>query len=138
MYLFDASSIVNLIKRGLTMPLSDGATLDLALYECLAALWKEHLLLGVLNRELVQVFIELVSDIFKVIPTYSIEGQVNEIFDLAVNERITPYDASYLYVAIENGHILVTDDRKLLEVALKYISAMTTSQFLKRYYKKVK
>ncbi|RLE59154.1 MAG: DNA-binding protein [Thermoprotei archaeon] len=136
MYLFDASSIVNIIKRGLTRPLSDGATLDLALYECITALWKEHLLLGVLSKELVQEFVELVSDIFKVIPTYSIDGREDSVFDLAVRERITPYDASYLIVAIENGHVLVTDDRKLLEVALKYIRAITTSQFLSRYHKK--
>ena len=38
MYLFDASSILNLIKRGLVTPLADGLTLDLALYECLNAI----------------------------------------------------------------------------------------------------
>ena len=45
MYIFDASAIVNLIKRGLTSPFTDGPTLDLAIYECLNVVWKEYKLL---------------------------------------------------------------------------------------------
>lgn len=136
MYLFDASSIINLVKRGLTTPLSEGATLDLALYECVSALWKEHLLLGVLDEELALEFIGIISDLFKVIPVYSVEGRVGEIFGLAVKEGITPYDASYLYVALENGLTLVTDDKRLLKAALKYTGVLTTSRLLDSLLKK--
>lgn len=46
MYLFYSSAIINLVKRGYLKPLSKGVTLDLAIYECLSAVWKEHFLLG--------------------------------------------------------------------------------------------
>jgi len=45
MYLFDASSIVNLVKRGLARIFIRGVTLDLAFYEALNTIWKEHVLL---------------------------------------------------------------------------------------------
>jgi hypothetical protein len=36
---------INLVKREYLKPLIDGATLDLAIYESLNAIWKEYLLL---------------------------------------------------------------------------------------------
>jgi hypothetical protein len=39
-YLFDASAIANLVKRGSLKPLSEGVTLDPAAYEALNAVWK--------------------------------------------------------------------------------------------------
>ena len=37
MYVFDASAIVNLAKRGFLKPLGEGFSLDLAVYESLKA-----------------------------------------------------------------------------------------------------
>jgi predicted nucleic acid-binding protein len=50
-YLFDAGAIVNLVKKGCLKPLAEGATLDLAIYEALNAVWKEHYLLRRLDEE---------------------------------------------------------------------------------------
>ncbi|RLI23302.1 DNA-binding protein, partial [Candidatus Bathyarchaeota archaeon] len=36
-YLFDSSSIVNLIKKGSIKPFAKGVTISLAFYECLNA-----------------------------------------------------------------------------------------------------
>jgi predicted nucleic acid-binding protein len=44
-YLFDASAIVNIVKREYLKPFIKGVTLDLAVYEFLNAILKEYLLL---------------------------------------------------------------------------------------------
>jgi predicted nucleic acid-binding protein len=41
-YLFDASTIVNLIKKGSMKAFIKGSPLNLALYETTNAIWKEH------------------------------------------------------------------------------------------------
>jgi len=51
MYLLDASVIVNLVKNGCLKPLAEEATLDLAVYMALNAVWKEHYLLRRLDEE---------------------------------------------------------------------------------------
>ena len=67
MYVFDASAIVNLIKRGLTSPFTDGLTLDLAIYECLNVVWKEYKLLKKLDEETASSFIKIISDVLSII-----------------------------------------------------------------------
>ena len=63
--LFDASSIVNLVKRGVTKVLAEGKTLDLAYCESLNAVWKEHALLRKVGRKLALEYIEALSLVFK-------------------------------------------------------------------------
>ena len=41
-YLFDASAIVNLIKKGFMKAFIKGFSLNLALYETMNAIWKEN------------------------------------------------------------------------------------------------
>lgn len=48
--------------------------------------------------------------------------------ELAVKEGLTIYDASYIYVAMLNKFILVTDSRKLLNIARKYVITKTTNE----------
>ncbi len=74
MYLFDASSIVNLIKRGSIKPLIEGVTLDLALYESLNAVWKEHRLLRRFDRKITLKLLGIISDIFNIIKIISVKG----------------------------------------------------------------
>ena len=86
---------MNLIKRGVIKPLANGLTLDLALYESLNALWKEHKLLKKVDKETVLSFIEVISGIFKTIPTETIRGLEKEVFDLASKEDLIIHDAAY-------------------------------------------
>ena len=51
MYLFDASALVNLVKKDMVKPLAKGATIDLALYESPNAVWRKHRLLGRIDEE---------------------------------------------------------------------------------------
>ncbi|MBS7634582.1 type II toxin-antitoxin system VapC family toxin [Candidatus Bathyarchaeota archaeon] len=112
-YLLDASALVNIVKRGEISKLHDAATIDLALYEALNAVWKEHFQLKKIDRKTAIEFVALLQRIFSVIDKISIEGLEKEIFEIACEHELTIYDASYVVNAIKRGCILLTDDRKL-------------------------
>ena len=128
MYLYDASAILNLVKRGELRVFLGGHTLDLAIYEVANAVWKECCLLGKIKIERAYKVIELVSRIFDVLNLHSVKGFEKEVMDIAVKEGVTFYDASYMYMAMRNKLTLVTDDRKLMSVAGKYVNVVTTGE----------
>jgi len=132
MYLFDASAIVNLVKRGSLKPLSEGASLDLAVYESLNAVWREHKLHGRLDPDTARGLVGILKDVFGVIPLESIKGFEVEVYELASREGLTVYDAAYLYLALRERLTLVSDDRKLLEKASRYARTARTADVLKR------
>jgi len=59
MYVFDASAIVNLAKRGFLKPPGEGFSLDLAVYESLKAVWKEHKLQKRIDAGTIRDLVEL-------------------------------------------------------------------------------
>ena len=128
MYLFDASAILNLIKRANLKPFSQGVTLDLAIYESLNAIWKEYSLLNHIDYETAQEYIDLVKNVFKILHIESINGIEEKVFELANKEKLTIYDAAYLAKSIKANYILVTDDEKLLKKAPKYIRALRSKE----------
>lgn len=128
MYLFDASAILNLIKRANLKPFSQVLTLDLAIYESLNAIWKEYSLLNHIDYETAQEYINLVKNVFKILHIESINGIEEKVFELANKEKLTIYDAAYLAKSIKANYILVTDDEKLLKKASKYIRALRSKE----------
>lgn len=129
--IFDASSIVNLVKRGNLKTLEEGKTLDLAFYETLNAIWKE-LKLEKIDEETALEYAEILSTVFKVLKVNSIKGDEVEVLELAMKEGLTVYDSSYLYKAIKEKLILVTDDYKLRDKASKYVEVLNTEEFLNK------
>ena len=67
MYFFDASSLFNLVKKAKLLPLAEGATLDLALYEALNAAWKEHVLPKKLGSGTALELVSLIKGAFKAV-----------------------------------------------------------------------
>jgi|UniRef100_A0A7C3WTU1 Predicted nucleic acid-binding protein, contains PIN domain len=132
MYLFDASAIVNLVKRGSLKPLGGGASLDLAVYESLNAVWKEHVLQSRVDAGTARGLVEVLTGVFSVIPLESIRGFELEVYELAYREGLTVYDAAYLYVALREHLTLVSDDRKLLERASRHVRTARTADILKQ------
>ncbi|MBE9391243.1 type II toxin-antitoxin system VapC family toxin [Fervidicoccus fontis] len=128
MYLLDASAIINLIKNKKLEAFENASTTDLALYECLNAVWKEAFMLKRLKEETALKLAGSIAKIFSSIEAYSITGFEGEALNLALKEGITFYDAVYLYIAIRNGFTLVTDDEKLKDIASKYIKAMRSAE----------
>ena len=133
MYLFDASALVNLVKKSKIKPLAEGATLDLALYESLSAVWKEYILLGRIDEETALRFVDVISDVFSVIEVLSVRGLEREVFELAARDGLTVYDASYLYVAMKNSYTLVTDDKELRNKASKYVETASSNELANRH-----
>ena len=74
MYLFDASVIVNLVKKGCLKSLAEEVTLDLAIYGALNAVWKEHYLLRRLNEETAKKLLSVMGRVFDVIAIASIRS----------------------------------------------------------------
>jgi predicted nucleic acid-binding protein len=131
-YLFDASAIINLVKKGYLKPLAEGVTLDLTVYEVLNAIWKEHYLLRRLNEETVGELLSILGKVFEVITLASIRGEEARVFELAVKEGLTIYDAAYLHYALRNKLVLVTDDRQLMEKAKQYLETMSTRELMQK------
>lgn len=129
-YLFDANSLINLTKRGVLEPFAKGATIELALYESLSAIWKEFRLLKKINEQTAELFVEVLCGVFNVLEIISIKSLEKEVFKLASKEGLTIYDASYMYAAMVKGLTLVTDDDKLRNVASKYVKTVSSSDLL--------
>ncbi|MEM5833775.1 MAG: type II toxin-antitoxin system VapC family toxin [Candidatus Aenigmatarchaeota archaeon] len=83
---------------------------------------------GKIKIETAYKVIELISGIFNVLNLHSVKGFEKEVIDIAVREGVTFCDASYMYIALRNKLTLVTDDRKLMSVARKYVNVVTTSE----------
>jgi predicted nucleic acid-binding protein len=132
MYLFDSSAIINLVKRGYLKPLAEGVTLDLAVYEALNAVWKECYLLKHLDEETAGRLLSILGRVFDVITVASIRGEEAGVFELAVKEGLTVYDAAHLYYAYKNKLVLVTDDRKLGEKARQYVETVSTGELVRK------
>lgn len=120
-YLFDASAIVNLVKNGMTVKLYNGVTLDLAVYESLNAVWKEHRLLHRIDHDVAIKFADSLINSLSALRRVNILDAAHEVFELAILEGLTIYDAAYVKYAQLNNLTLVTDDSKLLNKATKYV-----------------
>ncbi len=129
-YLFDASAVVNMVKRGAVMALAEGCSLDLTVYEALNAVWKESVLLGRIDSEIASKLVENIVKVLSVIGQLTIKGVEEKVYETAVEEELTIYDASYILVAAREGLTLVTDDEKLLDKASKHVPVVTSRKLL--------
>lgn len=128
MYVFDASSILNLTKRGLAKIFMNGLTLNLAYYESLNAIWKEFVQLKRIDEETALEYVRVLDMVFEALEKEDIEGYEMDVFKLASKEKLTVYDASYLFLAIRRRSILVTDDGELQDKASKYVKVMSSAR----------
>ncbi len=127
-FVLDASAIINLMKKSILRPFLYGATLDLALYETLNALWKEYKLLKRIDENTLNDIVSILLKIFNILEICSIRGLERQVIEIACREGITIYDASYLTLAISRNAILVTDDRELSQVAKKYVKVFSSNE----------
>ncbi|MEM4576695.1 MAG: hypothetical protein QW701_04450 [Candidatus Nezhaarchaeales archaeon] len=76
---------------------------------------------------------KLLSKVFSVLELKNIRGLEEEVFNLAVREGVTVYNASYLYIAMTDKLTLVTDDSELIDIARKYVSTISTSELPRNF-----
>ena len=121
MKLFDASSIFNIIIAEKYDRISDASTIRLAEYELGNILWKNHTIRKTISLDELSELRSAMALLFESIEL--VENSLEETIELAVRERITFYDSSYLSAAREHNYDLVTNDEKLYRVAKKYLNA---------------
>jgi len=143
-YLFDASAIINIL------PLIDARKLQTKLnlsffinqltpFEVGNALWKLYLRkklesLEVMNFiTLMQEFIEM--GIFQVLQV----TDFNAVASIAIDRKITYYDASYIHLGKERNMILITDDNGLRTNAeIENVISITTDEFKEKHQDLIK
>ncbi len=125
-YILDASTLVPLIMiygKGLREILGNHEihVLDLTCYEVCNAFWKEYIKLHRIPKELaLDSCIYMVEFMIKHTFIHSLnELEVDTVFNIAVDNNITIYDASYIALAKKLGIPIVSNDHDLLDTAPK-------------------
>lgn len=110
-YVLDTSAIINLISRLGNKSIDlfkESLTTDLAYYEIGNFLWK-------IGRE------DLIKDFLNVLKFIHVEN-VNlneEVLAIAIKEKLTYYDATYLFLSRKYNATLVSDDKDLINKGAK-------------------
>ncbi len=125
-YLLDANALLDLIKRKKLV--AGYYILDLTLYEVGNTIWKETVLFETLTKDDAIKFMANFANIVRKLNIIRIQEDIDKIMEIAIQERLTFYDAAYLYFATKNKLILVTNDKKLYDVAKTKIKVIRSSE----------
>ncbi len=129
-YLLDSSAIVNLVKAGKLKVFLESSTLSLAPYECLNAIWKEHMLLRRIDLDVTVRLAKVLAKVFRVLNVMTIEGAEDDVLRFAIENKITVYDASYVKAAEKEKLVLVSDDERLIRIASKYVKTLRSKDLV--------
>lgn len=105
-YVLDTSAIINLVQRLKDKSIDlfkECITADLVYYEIGNFLWK-------IKR------IDLLSDFSNILKFIRVENVTlsKEVLEIAVNENLTYYDATYIFLSRKYNIPLVSDDKDLI------------------------
>jgi len=124
-YLLDTNALLDLIRR--RKMIENYYILDLTIYEIGNVIWKETILFkNLTEREAIE-FMKNIINILQNINIIRIQEDLDKIMEIAIREELTYYDAAYLYFAEKNKLILVTNDKKLYNVAKSKIKVLHSS-----------
>jgi predicted nucleic acid-binding protein len=111
MRIFDTSSIYAAVKTGKQHLLKNSYSVILARYELGNILWKETTLSRTFSLDegiqLVQVFDRIIEDMRLFHPP------LEQVYKTAVKYKISYYDASYVFTALDLQIPLITEDKKI-------------------------
>jgi len=114
-YLFDASALLNLVRRlgeeSLKI-LEENYILTLTIYEVGNALWRETRLLRRLAIDEAEEIMRAIITLIKFMQVIEPQDPI-EVLRVSNEIETTFYDAAYVVTALRRGLILVTDDRRL-------------------------
>jgi len=114
-YLFDASALLNLVRRlgeeSLKI-LEENYILTLTIYEVGNALWRETKLLKRLTIDEAEEVMRAIITLIKFMQVIEPQDPI-EVLRISNEIETTFYDAAYVVTALRGGLILVTDDRRL-------------------------
>ncbi|WP_317896130.1 type II toxin-antitoxin system VapC family toxin [Pyrofollis japonicus] len=124
-YLFDASSIIRALKETRLLPLRNQAIQWLTIYEVLNALWKEVNLLHILEPGEASFLASTFAELLQTMKILSPQGLEVEILSISISTRLTVYDASYIALAKKHELTLVTEDKKLRDIASRFVNTIS-------------
>ena len=114
-YLFDASALLNLVRRlgeeSLKI-LEENYILTLTIYEVGNALWRETRLLRRLSIDEAEAIMRAIITLIKFMQVIEPQDPI-EVLRMSNEIETTFYDAAYVVTALRGGLILVTDDGRL-------------------------
>jgi len=101
--------------------------LDLTIYEIGNAIWKDYRRGRISNPSIVaRLFIEVLKELKRL----SIgSNEITDVLQIAIENNLTFYDASYLYVVKRYGLKIVTQDQDLL----KFPEAISVEDLIKTF-----
>ena len=114
-YLFDASALLNLVRRlgeGSLKILKENCILTLTIYEVGNALWRETRLLRRLTIDEAEAIMRAIITLIKFMQVIEMLDSI-EVLRISNEIETTFYDAAYVVAALRRGLILVTDDSRL-------------------------
>jgi predicted nucleic acid-binding protein len=131
MMLFDASALLNIVERENSFEILKNSFIsDLTFYEVGNAIWKS-VYRELLTEEEAGELLKIFGKMAKILNVAVLEREkMNDVLEISVKEAITFYDASYIFLAIKNGLNLVTDDKRLRNVASKYLKVYSSMELL--------
>jgi len=133
--LVDASAFLKIIKlasvQNAAECLEQSAILDLAFYEVGNGIWKESALTKNLTPDQAKALERVAETILSRMNLITCSAQVfGEILEIARSEKLTFYDASYIFFAKQNGIRLITEDKSLQAKAQKHGQLETTASLI--------
>jgi predicted nucleic acid-binding protein len=132
-YLFDASSVLpitsNMDEQRALRLFANGYLLDLTKYEVGNAIWKQYALRHSIDeKELNQLF-DLLGRILPKAKVVAVAAEdLADVAKIAVKEKATFYDSSYIASAKRWDFTLVTDDSHLAKLAAKEVKVASSRQ----------
>jgi len=134
-HLMDASSLMLLMKTANVEIeldyLKTSSILDLTFFEVGNAIWKETCLMKFITKRESEVLRSRVQTVLVKIDRIPCEASsFQRIFDISESEKLSFYDASYLFNAKEKGLVLVTEDKELRAKAGKSIELQSVADLL--------
>lgn len=116
--IFDTSSIYKAVEINCIEKLQGEKTLDLSLYELGNIVWK-YVMRNKLSSDEGKKLIDILMDVISLMQIIEI-GINTTTYSIAVKNRISYYDASYIHAALSSKEPLVSEDKKLLRISAKY------------------
>jgi predicted nucleic acid-binding protein len=113
---------MNLLKKGHSL-----YTVDIALAECLNAIWKHANVLKDLRKEEINPTIEDLTKIFDELTILTTRELEMDTVQIALTQNVTIYDSLYIAATQKLNGTLYTADQKLYTIA----NRITSSKILK-------
>jgi predicted nucleic acid-binding protein len=123
--LFDSSAIFRAIKENKIEVLARNYTLELARYELGNIIWKDCVLQAKVSEEESRMLVKTIKHTLNLMDVLEIAGYEEEILAIALQLRITFYDASNVCFAKAKELQLITEDLRLMKKVTPTINAST-------------